>query len=138
MFDKTSEAGQKLEERLQREMIIWLTTVGTNGIPLPTPVWFVWDGTSFLIYTQPGSRKLRNITYNARAALNLNSDEWGGSVVVFTGEVHVQPDEPPAIQNPAYIEKYSQGITGINMTPESLSRDYSVALRFYPTHLRLE
>ena len=47
-------------------------------------------------------------------------------------------DEPPAIQNPAYIEKYSQGITGINMTPESLSRDYSVALRFHPSHLRLD
>lgn len=138
MFDRTSEAGKKLEERLQREMVIWLTTVGTNGIPLPTPVWFLWDGTSFLMYTQPGSRKLRNIAFNARAALNLNSDEWGGSVVVFTGEVRAQPDEPPAIQNPDYVEKYRQGIADINMTPESFSRDFSTALRFYPTHLRLD
>ncbi len=135
-MDWNSEAGQKLAERLQKELVIWLTTVTPDGAPQPTPVWFLWDGESFLIYTQPGSAKLRNLAHNPRAALHLNCDEWGGSVAVFSGRLVVAQDEPRAVQNPAYLEKYREGIRDIQMTPQSFSDSYSVALRLTPEKIR--
>jgi PPOX class probable F420-dependent enzyme len=135
-MDWNNAEGKKLAERLRKEMVIWLTTVRPDGVPTPTPVWFLWDGESFLIYTRPGAFKLRNMAVNPKASLNLNSDKWGGAVAVFTGEISVENDEHPAIENAAYIAKYGEGIKDIQMTPESFSKDYSVALRFHVKHIR--
>jgi PPOX class probable F420-dependent enzyme len=135
-MDWTSEEGQKLSGRLKQELVAWLTTVRSDGTPVPTPVWFLWDGNQFLIYTQPGSAKLNYIAGNPRAALNLNSDAEGGSVAVFTGDIIVATDVPAAIDNKAYLEKYRQGIADIQMTPESFSRDYSVTLCLHPEKIR--
>lgn len=135
-MDWDSAEGKKLAERLRKEMVIWLTTVRPDGMPVPTPVWFVWEGESFLMYSQPGTHKLRNLAANPKASLNLNSDEWGDSIAVFTGEVTVEDNEPPAIQNPAYLEKYREGITNIQMTPETFTNDYSIALRFHIKNVR--
>ncbi|MDQ6712638.1 MAG: pyridoxamine 5'-phosphate oxidase family protein, partial [Candidatus Dormibacteraeota bacterium] len=42
--------------------------VRPDGIPIPSPVWFHWDGHSFLIYSQPDTPKLRDISSNPQAA----------------------------------------------------------------------
>ncbi len=136
-MDWDSEKGQKLAERLRKETVIWLTTVRADGMPTPTPVWFVWEGESFFLYSQADSYKLRNLAANPKASLNLNCDADGeGGVAVFTGELRVAEGEPPAIDNPVYLEKYRQGIKHINMTPESFSNDYSVPLRFHIKKVR--
>lgn len=137
-MDWNSEQGKKLAERLRGEQVVWLTTVRQDGMPVPTPVWFLWNDESILIYTIPGSLKVKNLTARPKAALNLNSDQYGGDVAVFTGEVTIANDEPPAIHNRAYLEKYREGIQDIQMTPESFSQAYSVPLRFHIQHIRFE
>ena len=71
MIDKTTEFGQRVTRRLGEERIIWLTTTGRTGTPAPRPVWFLWDGESFLIYSRPGAAKLRHIL--ARPGVSLNT-----------------------------------------------------------------
>jgi hypothetical protein len=48
------EIPSQVTERLAKEQIIWLTTTA-DGTPLPNPVWFLWDGKQFLVFTEPGS-----------------------------------------------------------------------------------
>ncbi len=136
MFDTTTEFGVNTIRRLKEEEIIWLTTVRGDGMPQPTPVWFLWDGETFLIYSQPKAYKLRNLAHNPRVALNLNSDAEGGNVLIIFGQARVDPDAPKAKANPAYLEKYRRGIADIGMTPESMSSEYSVAIRVTPEHVR--
>ncbi len=125
-----------VSRRLRDELVVWLTTVRANGTPMPTPVWFLWQDDSFLIYTIPGSRKLHNISRNPRASLNLNSDFEGGEVVVLMGKIAQDHSAPPADQNDAFLEKYREQIDVIRMTPESFAKGYSVALRFIPEYVR--
>ncbi len=66
MLDTTSEAESRAEERLRNEEIAWLTTVRPDGQPQAVPVWFLWDGEAFLVYSRPGARKLRNIEANPK------------------------------------------------------------------------
>lgn len=136
MIDTTTEFGQRVARRLGEERIIWLTTTGRDGTPQTRPVWFLWDGESFLIYSRPGTAKLRHIASRPRVSLNLDSDGLGGDIIVFTGRAAVDPTAPPGDQVPAYAEKYRAGFQRINMTPVQFGQVYSVAIRIWPESLR--
>ncbi len=127
-----------VQTRLRQEKIAWLTTVRPDGLPQPTPIWFLWDGTSLLIYSKPDARKIHNLLAHPGVAFHLNSDEWGGSILVLWGRAVVDPQAPPATGNAAYVEKYRQGIADIGMTPEEMAAEYSAAIRITPERVREE
>ena len=135
-IDERTDFGQRVIKQLAEEQIIWLTTVGPKGTPMPTPVWFWWDGEAFLIYSRPNTTKLRNIAQQPLVTLNFNSDFQGHHVTVFTGTAVVDLKALPAKQHPDYSAKYKDGITMINMTPDTFSHVFSTAIRITPTKLR--
>ena len=132
MLDLESEFGKRTDARLRREVICWLTTIRPDGTPVPVPVWFLWDGSSIVIFSQPETGKIRNLAHSPRAAVNLNSSPGGGEIVVLRGEAHVDRSIAPADATPAYLEKYHAEIAGLGMTPASFALDYSVPIRFAP------
>ena len=136
LFDLSTPYGARVARRLHDEQVIWLTTVGHSGTPQPNPVWFLWDGDSFLIYTQPASSKVHNLRHNPRVALHFDSGEDGEDVMVFTGIAVLDESAPLAHQNIAYLEKYRSGIADIQMTPESMGESYNVAIRIRPDKVR--
>ncbi len=136
MIDYSTAFGKRAKERLEREPIAWLVTVGADGTPQPSPVWFLWEGDSCLIYSQPNTPKVRNVQRNPRVALHLDGDGKGGNIVVLTGEAAVDDATPPADQHPAYLAKYADDIVRIGMTNASFAAAYSVPVRFRPARLR--
>lgn len=131
MPDVTIEAGA--EGRLREEEVAWLTTVRPDGQPQSVLIWFLWDGETFLIYSQPGRRKQKNIALNPRVHLNLNSNARGGDVVRAEGTAVVVEDAPLANEVAGYLEKYRAAIARIGYEPGGFARAYSVALRVTPT-----
>lgn len=136
IFETNTEFGQRVARRLAEERIGWLTTVDSSGTPQPRPIWFLWDGETFLIYSRAGVHKLHHIAANPQVSLNLDGDGLGGDIIVFTGEAWLDESAPPADQVPAYVEKYRDGMTRINMTPKQFAEAYPVALRVKPLKLR--
>jgi PPOX class probable F420-dependent enzyme len=135
-LDTTTDFGARVARRLNEEEVIWLTTVRADQTPQPSPVWFLWDGESLLIYSQRGKPKLRNIERNPDIALNFNCTATGGDVIVIAGRAAIAPEAPPATAVPAYLEKYRAPIARIGMTPESFAAEFSVAVRVTPTGVR--
>lgn len=137
MIDFTTEFGQRARQRLEDEYFVWFTTVGADLTPQPRPVWFAWDDAAFLIYSQPGARKVAHLRERPNVALHFNSDARADEdVLVFLGRAEIDPGAPPAHQMPVYFDKYAHGIAGLDMTPEKFSREYSLAIRVKPTKLR--
>ncbi len=135
MLDETTEFGQRAARRLRADLLGWLTTVSPRGAPQPVPVWFLWDGTSVLLYSKPNTPKLRNIAANPSVSLNLDGDGRGGDIVVLHGQVRVS-DDPPADEVADYVEKYAGLIAHNGWTPASFATDYSVPLRIDVTRIR--
>ena len=135
-IDTSTEFGARVERRLREETIGWQTMVGADGTPQPSPVWFLWDGETVLVYSRPGTPKLRNIEGNPRVSLNLHADGRGGDIVVLTGEARIDGAAPPADAVPAYLAKYREAMGRIGMTPEAFAAAYSVPIRMTPTRLR--
>jgi PPOX class probable F420-dependent enzyme len=136
MLDTTTEFGARVMRRLNDELIIWLTTVDSQQMPQPVPVWFLWDGATFLIYSQPNTPKLHNIARNPQVALHLDGDGRGGNIVVLTGTAQIIDPAPLATEVPVYLEKYREGIKRIQMNPESFAQSYSITVRVTPTRVR--
>jgi PPOX class probable F420-dependent enzyme len=137
MIDLTSEFGRAIKLHLENEYMVWLITVDSKGIPQPRPVWFLWQDDSFLIFSQAKAYKLKHIRKNPNVALHFNSNEDGEKhVIIFLGEALIDSDSSPAHQVPAYLNKYKDGIAGLQMTPEEFSREYSVAIKIKPAEVR--
>jgi PPOX class probable F420-dependent enzyme len=136
VIDPGTEVGSRVAARLRDELVAWLVTVAPDGTPLPTPVWFGWDGETLLVYSQPDKPKLRHIAANPRVALALRTDELGNDLAVITGDATVDESAPAAFEVPHYVEKYRDEIARQGADPESFSGAYSVPIRIRPTRLR--
>lgn len=135
-IDTSTSFGARATSRLSEERVIWLVTVRQDGTPQPSPVWFYWDGSSILIYSQPDKPKLKNIEANPTVALHFDSDGRGGDIVIFRGKASILPGAPAADQVEAYKQKYTQGFQRIGMSAEQFAQTYSVAVQVQLTHLR--
>jgi PPOX class probable F420-dependent enzyme len=137
LIDPSTEFGARVERRLREDRIGWLVTVSQDGTPQPNAVWFVWDGTTLLIYSMPDQAKLKHIARNPRVALHLDSQADGDDVVVLTGTAAVDPTAPPANANPPYVEKYRAEMARLELgTPEVMAQTYSVPIRITPSKVR--
>ncbi len=126
----------RARERLDSELIIWMTTVRPNGQPQSSAVWFLVDGDEVLVYSKPDVAKVRNIEANPRVALNLDGNGMGGDVVTLEGRARIEPSQPAAHEIPAYVAKYAERISRNGWTPESFAADYSVPIRIEVTRSR--
>jgi PPOX class probable F420-dependent enzyme len=133
-IDESTEFGARVAAHLRVDVAVWMTTVTPKGSPLPSVVWFHWDGgDSVIMFSQPGARQ-RNIEANPRVTLNFAGDGRGRDIVVLSGRAEFQ--EPPPERWAAYVEKYSEHITRIGLTPEQFRARYSVPIRIELTRLR--
>ncbi len=137
MLDTADPKHAHAQERLRADLIAWLATVGDDGQPQATPVWFLWEGDSFLVYSRADAKKLRNIAANPRVSLHLEGNRVGGDNVIFEGIAEVVADAPPANEVPEYVEKYGPRIDSYGWTNEGFAADYPHAIRITPTRLRV-
>jgi PPOX class probable F420-dependent enzyme len=121
---------------LERLEVIWMTTVSPDGQPQASPVWFLFDGTAFTMYSRPDAPRMRNIDRNPRVALSLADDRGPGAISVEAMAEVV--DGPPATSNGAFMSKYLAALKRMGATPEWFSTEFSVETRMTPTRWRVE
>jgi PPOX class probable F420-dependent enzyme len=136
VIDPTTEKGARADARLRAEEVAWLITVSADGQPVPTPVWFWWDGETILVYSQRDKPKLRHIAANPRVSVAMRTDELGDEITVIAGEAIVDPSLPSAAEHAGYREKYADLIARLGADPESFAGEYSIPIRITPTKLR--
>jgi PPOX class probable F420-dependent enzyme len=137
MIDPATKAGARAAERLERELILWLTTVSPAGQPQTSPVWFLWIDGEILLYSRADTARLRNLRSNPRVAATFDGDGEGGDVVSIEGEARIVRERAAlADVPPAYIEKHAERLAAYGWTMESMLVDYPVEIRIRPTRVR--
>jgi PPOX class probable F420-dependent enzyme len=136
VLDPSKPAHARAAERLRSEPIVWLTTVRADGQAQSSPVWFLWDGEAFLLYSQPGAQKVRNLAANPKVALHLGDDGVGGDIVTVEGTAELEPGSPRADRVEGYLAKYQAAIQALGYEPGPFARTYSTAIRVRPTRVR--
>ena len=132
MFDERPD----IQQRLDGELVAWMTTVDAAGQPQTSPVWFLLEDDVIVIYSLDGTPRTRNIRANAQVCLNLNSTPSGGEVVIIEGHAEITADGPPASEDERYVAKYAGSMEDLGMTVASFAADYPVRIHVEPTRLR--
>lgn len=125
-----------MTRRLRDDVVIWLTTVGSDLTPQPNPVWFIWDGQSLLTYNRADAARVAHIRDRPRVSLNFDGNGKGGDIIVITADARHAPAEPPPHQVPDYVDKYRERMIRSWGTLEKFSEDYPVPIRVFPTRVR--
>jgi PPOX class probable F420-dependent enzyme len=123
-------------ERLDHEVMGWLTTVTPSGRPQSSPVWFVVLDDAIYIQSQLDAAKLRNIRANGKVSFHLDGDGAGGDVVTIDADAEILEAPPPGLLD-AYSKKYGRVIRErIRSTPEAMIDEYPTTVRFTPRRVR--
>ena len=71
-----------------------VATIGPNGEPQSTPVWFVWDGERVLISQTEGQQKLKNLRRDPRVALSMVDPNNPNRNLEIRGHVESEVPDP--------------------------------------------
>ena len=111
MFDERPD----IQARLDGELVAWMTTVTATGQPQTSPVWFLAEDESIVIYSLDKTPRTRNIAAQPKVCLNLNSTPSGGQVVIIEGLAEIVADGLPAHQDERYVTKYEGPMEELGM-----------------------
>ena len=142
-LDDSLPGAAHAQDRLRREEMIWLTTVRRDGQPQTSAVWFHWDGTDFLLFSQPTAPKLTNLAADPRVSLHLNGAGYGSDLVVVEGAADVLPDAataswPGPERIAEYYAKYERSLReDLHTSGAEMAAAFSTALRVTPTRWRV-
>jgi PPOX class probable F420-dependent enzyme len=135
-IDPSRPGAARALERLDGDLIGWITTVDDAGQPHGSPIWFRWVGGEIVIYSHRAARRNGHIQANPRVAFNLETADSGDEVVAMTGIARIDPGAPPLSNDPAYLGKYGARIAGYGWTPDWMAAEYPVVIRITPTRWR--
>jgi PPOX class probable F420-dependent enzyme len=129
MLDLSTERDRAIDRRLRDDLIIWLTTVSPAGRPHSVPVWFWWDGESVLIYSEPETRKVRDLRGDPAVTLVLETRDEGEEVIFFEGDAELTAEPTTALMPPEFGAKYAHLFQRTGSTPEQMAAQYSQPIR---------
>jgi PPOX class probable F420-dependent enzyme len=122
------EFTQEVSGRLASDHYGWLTTVAKSGQPVPRLVWFYFDGSDVVVYSEPNAAKVRHIRAHPRVSLNLDSDGNGAGIIIVGGIASVDEDGADPLQDERYRAKYGELAGSLGFGEEFLAA-YSTRLK---------
>jgi PPOX class probable F420-dependent enzyme len=129
--------GERVRRRLREEQIIWITTVGKDGTPQPSPVGFLFqDDSSILIYNMVNVNRINHVDDRPQVALHFDGDGTAGDIVVFTGTACRADDISPPHENRAFLAKYGDSLLRVSDSVEEFGTRLSMPLRIEITGTR--
>ncbi len=131
-LDLSQTKDAHIDERLRGEIIVWLSSVRPDGRPHTVPVWFLWDGATVLVFSEP-NQKIRNLASHPAVTLALDNSNQGNDVVVVEGTAVIGKAADEAAALPAYEAKYGALMQSFGWTVASMTAQYSESIRITPT-----
>ena len=135
ILDLTKERDAHIDQRLRKDITIWLNTVRPDGRPHAVVVWFLWDGEAILIFSQPKTQKLRNLHHNPNVLLAVDNTREGSDPITIEGIATLLKPGEVNTALPGFVEKYGEYIKQIGYTLEEMAAEYSQPIRIIPTRV---
>jgi PPOX class probable F420-dependent enzyme len=136
-LDPATEAGARALDRLEHELMGWLTTINPDGQPQSSAIWFLWRDGTIVVYSRVRAPRNANIEDNPRVSFNLNTDDGGDNVVTMEGVARIDLSLPLCTEDADFQARYRGRVEAYGWTPEWHAAQYPVPIVITPTRWRL-
>lgn len=134
MDHNASLAATRVRRFLEKEPVVWLSTVRPDGAPHIVPIWFWWDGDAVLVFSKPEAQKVRNMRAHPAVMLGVGDPEDDFDIGLLEGRAELL-DRPTAEVMPrAHLEKYASRMAEIALSAAEYAATYSQVIRIVPNH----
>jgi PPOX class probable F420-dependent enzyme len=111
-------------------LVASLASVRSDGRPHVVPLWFVWDGTAFVMYSKPHAVKVQNLRRDPNAMLALGEPgSLDGSAALV--EVRAEIDQAVGLLT-AFADKYAELMARLGLSRDAFASVYSQPIRLIP------
>lgn len=117
---------------LGKEGLAHVATIGPQGMPQSTPVWYAWDGQQLAFSTTRGRRKCKNLTRNPKVALSIIDPDNPYRYLQIQGVATII-DDPEKLFIEELAHRYTGGPFGGNQPG-----DERVIIRVTPQHVTVQ
>jgi PPOX class probable F420-dependent enzyme len=125
-------AAARILRFLEREPVVWLSTVRPDGGPHLVPIWFSWDGEALLVFSKPHAQKVRNLRQHPSVMLALGNAEDDFDIGMIEGRAELL-DVPTAVaMPPAHVTKYAAQLASIGLSADEYAATYAQVIRIHP------
>jgi PPOX class probable F420-dependent enzyme len=128
----TTVAATRIHRFLEREPVVWLSTVRPDGGPHLVPIWFWWDGDALLVFSKPGAQKVRNLRVHPSVMLALGDAEDDFDVGLLRGRGELLERPTSDVLPAAHLDKYAAKLASIGLSAEEYAATYSQVIRIVP------
>lgn len=126
----------RLKKFLTEKHLLNIATITPEGFPHVTPVWFDYDGKSFLISTTNERKKARNLTKNPNAGFSIAPVDLPYKAVVGYGKVEMTPD-PKGVLIQKLCRKYLPADKADKYFASLMSeKSHRIIVKLTPTWIR--
>jgi PPOX class probable F420-dependent enzyme len=125
-------AAARIVRFLEREPVVWLSTVRPNGAPHLVPIWFWWDGAALLVFSKPGAQKVRNLRAQPSVMLALGDAEDDFDVGLLEGRAELLDRPAREVLPAAHLAKYADRLASIGVSADDYAATYSQVIRIVP------
>ena len=109
---------------LQRAKTAILVTIGPDGVPDPTAMWFVLDGDTIVMRTYAKSQKVRNLERDARVAVLVEEGETYSTLrgLQLSGRIELSRDVEEVLDVVVGLAAKYEGVEDLD---RDAMRDYA-------------
>ncbi len=123
----------RLADLLEQPAIVRVSTISPDGYPHTTPVWFLLDGESLILFTGRETRKARNVLANAKGAIAIGGDPVGSPCYLLQGDFTIEDDPDHSVT--ARITYHYESPEKAAEWLSAWEDDDHVILRLTPDHI---
>lgn len=114
---------------LEKQGFAHVATIGPDGKPQSSPVWYDWDGKDLTFSQTTGRQKYKNLQREGALALSITDPENPYRYIELRGATSVEDD----VDN-AFINKMAKKYLNEDVYPWNQPDDVRVVVRLRPTH----
>lgn len=117
---------------LERDEVIWLSSIRPDGRPHVLPLWFIWDGNSILTFSKPHAQKVRNLRLNGAVMVAIGQPGLDFDVELTDATAELETARTAEALPASFASKYGRLLARAGITTSEFAAVYSQPIRIRP------
>jgi len=126
------EPRQSIRSALERQDVIWLSSIRPDRRPHVLPVWFAWDGRSILVFSKPHAQKIRNLRLDPAVMIAIGQPGLEFDVELIEGVAELETAATSELMAEVFVSKYRALMGQAGITPAEYAAVYAQPIRIRP------